>query len=157
MFNIMVGIVKSFKNKILLFLGKAYKIKIDNKFYLLFEKEEHYEILSYLERVFLDLIKNNILSNDEHRKIRVFFRMSVIENYVKKLPKIKIKTFDYKNKYKYSFRKKFPNLGNLEHFIIEKNCSLCDEILVILGLMDLEVKFMDLVKIINDKISIKYY
>ena len=42
----MVRIVKSFKNKILLFLGKAYKIKIDNKCYLLFEKEEHYEILS---------------------------------------------------------------------------------------------------------------
>ena len=88
MFNIMVGIVNSFKNKILLFLGKAYKIKIDNKCYLLFVKEEHYEMLSYLERVILDLIKNNILSNDENRKIRVFFRMSVIENYVKKLPKI---------------------------------------------------------------------
>ena len=75
MFNKMVGIVKSFKIKILLFLGKAYKIKIkiDNICYLLFEKEEHYEILSYLERVILDLIKNNILSNDEHRKIRVFF------------------------------------------------------------------------------------
>ena len=110
----MVRIVKSFKNKILLFLGKAYKIKIDNKCYLLFEKEEHYEILSYLERVILDLIKNNILSNDEHRKIRVFFRMSVIENYVKKLSKIKFKTFDNKNNYKYSFRKKFPNLWNLE-------------------------------------------
>ena len=54
-----------------------------------------------------------------------FFRMSVIENYVKKLPKIKIKTFDNKNGYKYSFRKKFPKLGNLEHFIIEEICSLC--------------------------------
>ena len=81
----MVRIVKSFKNKILLFLGKAYKIEIDNKCYLLFEKEDNYEILSYLERVILDLIKNNILSNDEHRKIRVFFRMPVIENYVKKI------------------------------------------------------------------------
>ena len=154
----MVRIVKSLKNKILLFLGKAYKIKIDNKCYLLFEKEEHYEILSYLERVILDLIKNNILSNDEHRKIRVFFRMSVIENYVKKLSKIKIKTFDNKNNYKYSFRKKFPNLWNLEYlFNIEESCSLFDEILVILGIMDLEVKFVDLVEIINDKVSIKYY
>ena len=125
---------------------------------MLFEKEEHYEILSYLERVILDLIKNNILSNDKHRKIRVFFRMSVIENYVKKLSKIKIKTFDNKNNYKFSFRKKFPNLWSLEYlFNIEESCSLFDEILVILGLMDLEVKFLDLVEIINDKISIKYY
>ena len=154
----MVRIVKSFKNKILLFLGKAYKIKIDNKCYLLFEKEEHYEILSYLERVILDLIKNNILSNDEHRKIRFFFRMSVVENYVKKLSKIKIKTFDNKNNYKYSFRKKFPNLWNLEYlFILEESCSLFQEILVILAIMDLEVKFVDLVELINDKISIKYY
>ena len=84
--------------------------------------------------------------------------MSVIENYVKKLPEIKIKTFDTKNKYKYSFRKKFPNLWNLEYlFNIEESCSLFDEILVILGIMDLEVKFVDLVEIINDKISIKYY
>ena len=154
----MVRIAKFFKNKILLFLVKAYKIKIDNKCYLLSEKEEHYEILSYLERVILDLIKNNILSNDEHTKIRVFFRMSVIENYVKKLPEIKIKTFDNKNKYKYSFRKKFPNLWNLEYlFNIEESCSLFDEILVNLGIMDLEVKFVDMVEIINDKISIKYY
>ena len=49
----MVRIAKFFKNKILLFLGKAYKIKIDNKCYLLFEKEEHYEILSYLETVLI--------------------------------------------------------------------------------------------------------
>ena len=81
--------------------------------------------------------------------------MSVIENYIKKLPKIKIKTFHNKNEYKYSFRKKVPNLGNLEHFIIEEICSLCNEILVILALTDLEVKFMDLVEIIDDKISIK--
>ena len=76
---------------------------------------------------------------------------------LKKLPKIKIKTFDNKNNYKYSFRKKIPNLGNLEHFIIEEICSFCDEILVILAIMNLEAKFMDLVEIINDKISIKYY
>ena len=76
MINIMVGIVKSFKNKILFFLGKAYKIKIDKKCYLLFEKEDNYEILSYLERFILDLIKNNILSNDEHRKIRFFSYVS---------------------------------------------------------------------------------
>ena len=77
----------------------------------MFEREEHYEILSYLERVILDLIKNNILSNDEHRKIRVFFRMSVIENYVKKLPEIKIKTFDNKNSINIHLEKSFQICG----------------------------------------------
>ena len=91
--TIMISIARFFKNKLQLFLSKGYKIKVDKKSYLLFEKEEHYEILSHLKRVFLDLFKNNIFLNDEHKKIRVFFRMTVIENYVKKLPEIKIKSF----------------------------------------------------------------
>ena len=76
---------------------------------------------------------------------------------LKNYPKLKLKLLIIKNGYKYSFRKKFPNLGNLKDFIIEEICSLCDESLVILTIMHLEVKFMDLVEIINDKISIKYY
>ena len=69
----MISIVRFFKNKLQLFLSKGYKIKVDKKGYLLFEKEEHYEILSYLERVFLDLFKNNIFLNDEHKKSEFFF------------------------------------------------------------------------------------
>ena len=107
----MVRIVKSFKNKILLFLGKAYKIKIDNKCYLLFEKEEHYEILSYLERVILDLIKNNILSNYEHRKIRFFFRISVVENYVKNYPKLILKLLIIKTIINIHLEKSFQICG----------------------------------------------
>ena len=82
LFTIMISIVRFFKNKLYLFLSKGYKIKVDKNCYLIFEKEEHYEILSYLERVFLDLIKNNIFSDDEHKKIRVFFRMILIEKYL---------------------------------------------------------------------------
>ena len=140
MFNKMVGTVK------------PCVIKTDNKCYLLFEKEEYYEILFYLEKVILDLIKNNILSNlDEHGKIRVFFRMSVIENYVKKLPKIEIETFVYEKVCGYSFEKKFPNLWSLD-------CcdSLFEDILLILVSMDLKVKFLDLAELINDKIRKKF-
>ena len=65
----MVSIVKSFKNKIHLFLST---VKVDKKSYLLFEKED-YLILIYLERIFFDLFKNISFINDEHKKIRVFF------------------------------------------------------------------------------------
>ena len=89
--TIMISIAKFFKNKLQLFLSKSYKIKVDKKSYLFFEKEEHYEILIYLERVCFDLFKNILfVNNDEHKKIRVFFRMTLIENYVKKIPEIKI-------------------------------------------------------------------
>ena len=55
----------------------------------MFKKEEDYEILIYLERAFFDLFKN-LLFKDEDKAIRVFFRMTLIENYFKKLPEIKI-------------------------------------------------------------------
>ena len=70
---IMVSIVKSFKNKIHLFLSTGYKINVVKKSYLLFEKEEDYLILIYLERIFFDLFKNISFINDEHKKVRVFF------------------------------------------------------------------------------------
>ena len=74
---IMISIAKFFKNKLQLFLSKGYKIKVDKNSYLLFEKEEHYEILIYLERVFFYLFKNILFidddDDDEHKKIRVFF------------------------------------------------------------------------------------
>ena len=73
MSTIMVSISKSFKNKIHLFLSRGCNIKVDKKSYLLFEKEEHYLILIYLERIFFDLFKNISFSNDEHKKIKVFF------------------------------------------------------------------------------------
>ena len=72
-FTIMVSIARFFKNKLLLFLSKGYKIKVDKKSYLLFEKEEHYEILNYVERVFFDLFKNISFINDEHKKKSEFF------------------------------------------------------------------------------------
>ena len=52
---------------------KSFKIKVDKNSYLLLEKEEDYLNLKYLERIFFDLFRNISLTNDEHKKIRVFF------------------------------------------------------------------------------------
>ena len=85
--------------------------------------------------------------------------MTVIENYVKKLPEIKVKSFNdykYKHRCKNSFEIRFPNLSLLEYF----NYSLVyDEILENLEdleIKELEYKFMDLVDIINKRIIIDY-
>ena len=108
----MTNIAKFFKNKLLLSLSKGYKIKVDKNSYILFKKED-YEILFCLERVFFDLFKN-LLFNDDDKEIRVFFRLSLIEKYVKKLPEIKIKIFyDIKRRSKNPVRIKFPNFGYL--------------------------------------------
>ena len=77
MVNKMSRVVKIFKNKLLLSLSKGFKIKIDKNNYMLFKKEEDYNILFYLERIFFDLNKN-LLFNDEKEEIRVFFRLSLI-------------------------------------------------------------------------------
>ena len=124
----------------------------------MFEKEEHYEILSYLERVFLDLFENNIFLNDEHKTIGVFFRMTVIENYVKKLPKIKMKSFyDYKHKCKNPFEIRFPNLTHLEHLHYSEVLWEIWEFLEDLEMKELEYKFLHLGDLINDRINVKYY
>ena len=92
---IMVNIAKFLKNKLVLFLSKGHKLKVDKKSYLLFEKEEYFDILIYLERVFSDLFKSIIFLEldeddedfeeyfyDKHKEIRVFFRMTLIEKYL---------------------------------------------------------------------------
>ena len=46
----MINIAKFFKNKLLLSMSKGYKIKVDKNSYILFKKEEDYEILFCLEK-----------------------------------------------------------------------------------------------------------
>ena len=160
MSTIMVSIAKFFRIKLQLFLSKGYKIKVGKKSYLLFEKEEHYEILIYLERVFFDLFRNILFINDEddeHKKIRVFFRMTLIEKYVKKLPVIKIKIFYDKHKCKNPFEVRFPILSYLDY---DSDSDVENEILENLeDLRDEELEYMiaDLTFIINEIINVKYY
>ena len=70
----MSRVVKIFKNKLLLSLSKGFKIKIDKNNYMLFKKEEDYNILFYLERIFFDFItyRAKLLNADWFRQ-RAFF------------------------------------------------------------------------------------
>ena len=152
--TIMISKAKVLKNKIKLFLSKGYRIKVGKNSYMLFKKEEDYEILIYLERVFFDLFKNILFINDEHKEIRVFFRLSLIENYVKRLPEIKIKILYDKNKCKNSFVIRFPNIRLIDYSELE------DEIwenLDDLQNKDLEYKYIDFTDILKDVISVNYY
>ena len=105
---------KSFK-KISSFLHKGYIIKVDEKSYLLFEKEEHYLILVYLERIFFDLFKN-ITFEKEEKEIRVFFRMTLIQKCLENLQEILFGSFYNKNESKNSFKIKFPHLWYMKNF-----------------------------------------
>ena len=120
----------------------------------MFKKEEDYVNLIYLERVFFDLINNIIFKNDEHKKIRLFFRLSLIENYIKSLSEIKIKILYDENKCENPFAIKFPNVGYMDI------CDLEGEIwgnLEDLQNNDFENKFLDLVEEMKYLISAKYY
>ena len=75
--TIMINIAKFFKNKLLLSLSKGFKIKVDKNSYMLFKKEEDYDILFYLERMFFDLYKNLLFNDDE---IISFFSFIIIKN-----------------------------------------------------------------------------
>ena len=69
----MLRFLTTFKNKLLLSLSKDFKIKLDKNNYMLFKKEEDYNILFYLERIFFDLNKNLLCSYDEKEKVKFFF------------------------------------------------------------------------------------
>ena len=78
LFTKMGRVVKICKNKLLFSLSKGFKIKVDKNSYMLFKKEEDYDILFYLERVFFDLYKNLLFNDDEI--IRVFFSFIINKN-----------------------------------------------------------------------------
>ena len=153
--TIMINIAKFFKNKLQLSLIKGYKIKVDKNSYILFKKEEDYEILIYLERVFFDLFKN-LLFNDD-KEIRVFFRLSLIKKYVKKLPKIKIKIFYDKNKCKNPTRIKFTNLSYLDYSNYEEIVDRIQEKIEDFYNKDIDYMYSGLAHKINKKINMKYY
>ena len=85
--------------------------------------------------------------------------MTLIENYVKKLPviKIKIKIFYDKHKRKNPFEIRFPNLSYLDYFNYSDVVDEIQENLEDLQNKELEYKFIDLNGIINDIINMKYY
>ena len=114
MVNKMPSTAKSFK-KISSFLNKGYKIEVDEKSYLLFEKEEDYLILVYLERIFFDLFKNISFAKEE-KEIRVFFRMTMIQKCLENLQEILFESFYNKNESKNPFKIRFPHLWYMKNF-----------------------------------------
>ena len=89
--------------------------------------------------------------------------MLIIENYVKKLPLMKVKGFnDYKygRRCKNSFEIKFPNLRHLEYLYysyVFEGCEELDEIVENLETTQLEDKFIYLMELIDDKIKIIHH
>ena len=156
--TIMINIAKFFENKLQLSLSKGYKIKVGKNSYMLFKKEEDYVILIYLERVFYDLFKNLLFNDDdEDKEIRVFFRLSLIKKYVKKLPNIEIKIFYDKNKCKNPTRIKFPNLSYLDYYNYEEIVGIIQEKIEDFYNKDIDYMYSGLEHKINKKINIKYY
>ena len=150
----MISKANFLKNKIKLFMTSGYRIKVGKNSYILFKKEEDYVNLIYLERVFFDLFKNLLFMNDEDKKIRLFFRLSLIEKYIESLSEIKIKILYDKKKSENPFMIKFPNIGHVDY------SELQDEIwenLEDLENRDLEYKYMDTKDLLKDVISVKYY
>ena len=111
----MPNTAKSLK-KISSFLDKGYKIKVGEKSYLLFEKEEDYLILVYLERIFFDLFKNISFAREE-KEIRVFFRMSMIRKCLENLQEILFESFSNKKESENPFKVRFRHLWHMKNFV----------------------------------------
>ena len=159
----MIGVVKTFKNKILLSLSKYFKIKLDKNNYMLFKKEGDYTILFYLDRIFFDLNKNLLYNYDEKEEIKVFFRLSIIRIILENLFKIEFKIF-YDKRNKNPFSIKFPNLSYLycndyKEIVILIQNILSDEFEEKLRVKNGEIKNLlgDVLFNLGSKLIIKYY
>ena len=153
----MVGNDKFFKNKITFLKMEGYRIKIAENSYILFEKEEDYLNILYLEKVLFDFNNNLLFKQD--KEIRLYFRLSLIEKYIKSLPKFSIKILYDESKFENPFKIKFPNICYLDHYdkredymekITELKRPICERI-------SLEGKFIKVINPVYRKTSIQYY
>ena len=94
------------KNKEKFMNLKGYRIKVGEDTFILFEKEEIYLVLFCIEKVFFDF--HNDLFN-EKEGIRLFFRLSVLQKYLKSFGEIKINVYYDESKYETPLKVKFPN------------------------------------------------
>ena len=107
--------VKISKYIILSFLEKGYFVKIDYNNFLLFEKEEDYLNLLYLERMISDLI-NDIKFEREEKEIKVSVRLALITKFIEKTNKIMLGSFYEKYENKNVYEIKFPYLWKIKKF-----------------------------------------
>ena len=93
---------------------KGYRIEVAENSYILFENEQDYLNLFYLEKVVFDFINNLLYNRDFNKNIRLYFRLTLINKYLESLPKYrKIKIF-YEEGYKNPFKVKFPYISCFE-------------------------------------------
>ena len=92
---------------------EGYRIEVAENSLILFEKEEDYLNILYLEKVLFDFINNLLFNKDKDKEIRIY--LSLIEKYLKSLPKYrKIKIFYDESEYENPFKIKFPFICYLD-------------------------------------------
>ena len=107
---------------------EGYRIEVSKNSFILFENEQDYLNLFYLEKVVFDFINNLLYNKDKDKEIRIYFRLTLIYNYLKSLPKYrKIKIF-YDTRYENPFKIKFPFICCFED--LDKRKVYLDEIKV---------------------------
>ena len=87
---------------------KGYRIEVAENSYILFENEQDYLNFIYLEKVVFDFINNLLYNKDLDKKLRIYFRLTLINNYLESFinyPEIKI---FYDVRYENPFHVKFP-------------------------------------------------
>ena len=143
---------------------EGYRIEVAENSYILFEKEEDYLKMFYLEKVLFDFFKNLSLIQDKDEdededkdrelRIRLKFRLSLIEKYISSLPRFNITIFYDNGKFQNPLEIKFPNVSCFGMW-----CGKADNILddiSELGDESLEDKYLDFYNLMEKLIHIKY-
>ena len=94
---------------------EGYRIEVAENSFILFENEEFYMNIFYLEKVIFDFINNLLYSEDRGKEVRVYFRLLLIEKYLKSLPRFRIiKIFYDDTKCENPFKIMFPFISYFE-------------------------------------------
>ena len=153
----MVSCVEFTKDEIISYITKGYKVKVDKKSYMFFEKEEDYLNLFILDKVYNDLYNN--LFSDRDCEIRLYFRMILIEKFIESLPPIRIIAFYDYNRSENPFKVTFPNVGELN--IITKIKHLIKKFLINLKILKMKIYKRNMRKVFlmleDEKIKVKYF
>ena len=138
------------KNKEKFMNLKGYRIKVGEDTFILFEKEEIYLTLFYLEKVFFDFHKE--LYN-EKEVIRLIFRLDALKNYLKSFGEIKINVYYDESKYENPLKIKFPNLTCCDDY--DRREEIEDKIVILEN--DQLMETYDIIKqMLREIISVKY-
>ena len=144
------------KDEIISCIKKGYKLKVEKRSYLFFEKEEDYLNLFILEKVYNDFY-NNLLS-DRDCEIRSYFRMTLIKKFIETLPPIRIVAYYDYNRSENSFKVKFPNVGELNIIIDTSMNEKSFDKLEDIENEDLQKKYFKSILMLEDeKIKVRYF